>query len=80
MINWGILGYARIARLSVIPAILASGNGRVQALASRDAAKLEEARAQLPELTGYASYSELLADPQVDAVYIPLPNACIGNG
>lgn len=74
-IRWGILGYARIARLQVIPAIQASGNGRVHALASRDAAKLAEARAQVPELTGHASYNALLADPQVDAVYIPLPNA-----
>lgn len=74
-IRWGILGYARIARLQVIPAIQASGNGRVHALASRDAAKLAEAHAQVPELTGHASYNALLADPQVDAVYIPLPNA-----
>lgn len=74
-INWGILGYARIARLSVIPAILASGNGRVHALASRDAAKLAEARAQVPDLVGYTSYAELIADPAIDAVYIPLPNS-----
>ncbi|MDO6385094.1 MULTISPECIES: Gfo/Idh/MocA family protein [Uliginosibacterium] len=74
-IRWGILGYARIARLQLIPAILASGNGRIQALASRDESKLAEACAQVPELVSYTSYSELLADPQVDAVYIPLPNA-----
>ncbi|KAF7598185.1 MAG: oxidoreductase [Candidatus Dactylopiibacterium carminicum] len=75
MIRWGILGYARIARLQVIPAILASGNGRVHALASRDPAKLAEAQAQVPELTARASYEEVLRDPAVDAIYIPLPNS-----
>ena len=43
-IRWGILGYARIARTLVIPAILASGNSVLHALASRDAEKLGEAR------------------------------------
>ena len=75
LINWGILGYARIARLNLIPAILASGNGRLHALASRDPAKLIEARAQVPDLIGYSSYSALIADPAIDAVYIPLPNS-----
>ncbi|MDP5240673.1 Gfo/Idh/MocA family oxidoreductase [Uliginosibacterium sp. 31-16] len=75
LINWGILGYARIARLQVIPAILASGNGRVHALASRDAGKQAEARAQLPDLVVYTNYGEVLRDPAVQAVYIPLPNS-----
>lgn len=74
-IRWGILGYARIARLQVIPAILASGNSVLHALASRDAEKLGEARAQVPGLTTHNSYEALLADPAVDAVYIPLPNS-----
>lgn len=74
-VRWGILGYARIARLQLIPAILAAGNGRVQALASRDPARLAEARAQLPGLVCHQSYEALLADPQVDAVYVPLPNS-----
>lgn len=74
-VRWGILGYARIARLQVIPAILAAGNARFQALASRDPARLEEARAQQPGLVCHASYEALLADPQVDAVYVPLPNS-----
>jgi xylose dehydrogenase (NAD/NADP) len=75
-IRWGILGYARIARLELIPAIQRAGNSELYALASRDEAKLAEARAQVPTLAKtYRGYEELLRDPEVDAVYIPLPNA-----
>lgn len=77
-VNWGILGYARIARLSAIPAILRSPNARLHGVASRDAVKLAECRAHFPqatEMVGYDSYEALLADPAIDAVYIPLPNS-----
>jgi predicted dehydrogenase len=74
-IRWGVLGYARIARESVMPAILRSANSELYALASQSAAKLAEAQARYPLVRPYASYEELLADPQVDAVYIPLPNS-----
>lgn len=75
-IRWGILGYARIARLELVPAIQRSANSELRALASRDEAKLAEARAQVPTLAKvYRSYEELLRDPEVEAVYIPLPNA-----
>lgn len=74
-VNWGILGYARIARMQAIPAILAAGNSRVHAIASRDAGKLAEACAQVPGAIGYASYADVLNDPAVQAVYIPLPNS-----
>ena len=74
-IRWGVLGYARIARENVIPAILRSANSELYALASRDAAKLAEARARYAFATGHVGYEALLRDPAVDAVYIPLPNA-----
>lgn len=74
-IRWGVLGYARIARENVIPAILRSANSELHALASRDAAKLAEARARYACTTGHVGYEALLHDPAVDAVYIPLPNA-----
>lgn len=74
-IRWGVLGYARIARESVIPAILRAANSEFHALASRDPAKLAEARGKFTFPQAYASYEELLRDPAVDAVYIPLPNA-----
>ncbi|HZP61077.1 MAG TPA: Gfo/Idh/MocA family oxidoreductase, partial [Opitutaceae bacterium] len=75
-LRWGVLGYARIARESVIPAIRQAGNSEFHALASRDEAKLNEARLRFPGLARtYLGYEDLLRDPEVDAVYIPLPNA-----
>ncbi|NLG84273.1 MAG: Gfo/Idh/MocA family oxidoreductase [Firmicutes bacterium] len=74
-LKWGILGYARIARQSVIPAIKRAANSELWAVASQR----PEVRAACREETGcprvYESYEELLADPEVRAVYIPLPNA-----
>jgi predicted dehydrogenase len=74
-IRWGVLGYARIARESLIPAIQRSPNSEFHAIASRDEAKLAECRARFNVSKTYRGYDELLRDPEVDAVYIPLPNA-----
>lgn len=74
-IRWGVLGYARIARETVIPAICRAANSDFYALASRDEAKLAQCRERHGLKTSYLGYSELLGDPQVDAVYIPLPNS-----
>ncbi|MBK9991288.1 MAG: Gfo/Idh/MocA family oxidoreductase [Verrucomicrobia bacterium] len=73
-IRWGVLGYARIAHESVIPAITRSNNSVFQAIASRDTAKLDECRKKFNCPNTHASYEALLRDPEVDAVYIPLPN------
>ena len=73
-VRWGVLGAARIARTKVIPAMQRSTECEVIALASRS---LETARAAAGALgipRAYGSYEELLADPDVDAVYNPLPN------
>jgi len=74
-IRWGVLGYARIAYQHVIPAILRSSNSVFHGLASRDAGKLEECRAKFKDVKLYNSYDALLDDPEIDAVYIPLPNS-----
>ena len=74
-IRWGVLGYARIARENVIPAIVRSANSELYALASRDEAKLTEARTRFSLTKAYVGYDMLLRDPAVDAVYIPLPNS-----
>lgn len=74
ILKWGILGTARIARKELIPAIKESKLGDVQAVASRSLTKAQEfAQANLIP-TAYGSYAELLQDPEVNAVYIPLPN------
>jgi D-xylose 1-dehydrogenase (NADP+, D-xylono-1,5-lactone-forming) len=73
-LRWGVLSTANIGRIAVNPAIRASSNGELAAVASRDA---EKARA-FAEAGGFprhhGSYEALLEDPHVDAVYIPLPN------
>lgn len=74
-IRWGVLGYARIARESVIPAMLRAGNSVFHALASREEATLAAARTRYDIPHAHVGYEALLRDPEVDAVYIPLPNS-----
>ena len=70
-VRWGVLGAAKIAREKVIPAMRLGEYCEMAAIASRD---LEKARA-LGFAKAYGSYEELIADPEIDAVYLPLPNA-----
>ena len=73
-LRWGIMGCARISRRGLIPGIQGSQTGELAAIASRDraAARAWAHEFQIPR--SYGSYEELLADPAIDAVYIPLPN------
>ncbi len=73
-IKWGVLGAAKIAVDKVIPAMQRGGLTEVAAIASRDAAKAAAAAAKLGIARSYGSYEALLADPEIDAVYNPLPN------
>ena len=73
-IRWGVLSTARIGTETVIPAMQLGEYSKVTAIASR---QLEKAQAQASKLgikKAYGSYEELLTDPDIDAVYIPLPN------
>jgi len=72
--RWGILGCAGIAQRAVIPGIKESSTGVVAAIASRDEAKAKETAASHDIPKAYSSYEALLADDDIDAVYIPLPN------
>lgn len=74
-IRWGILSTANIGRAAVIPAIQASRNGQVIAVASRDVQKGADFAARMGIARSYGSYEALLDDPEIDAVYIPLPNS-----
>ncbi|GAA4848152.1 Gfo/Idh/MocA family oxidoreductase [Paenibacillus vulneris] len=74
-IKWGVLGYARIAKNSVIPAILKSENSALQAVATRSEEKQNECRELFQCSRFYNDYDALLDDPEIDAVYIPLPNS-----
>ncbi len=73
-VRWGVLGCADIAVKKVIPAMKAAAVSDVIAIASRSA---DRARATADDLgipTSYGGYQDLLDDPEIEAVYIPLPN------
>ncbi len=74
MIRWGVLGCAGIAAKAVIPAIQSSRLGRVAAIASRDAEKASAMATRFGIEKTYGSYEDLLSDPDIDAIYNPLPN------
>jgi predicted dehydrogenase len=74
-LRWGALSTANIGRRAVLPAIQRSGNGELLAVASRDAGRAAALAAELGAPRSYGSYEELLADPAIEAVYIPLPNS-----
>jgi predicted dehydrogenase len=73
-IRWGILSTAKIGTLKVIPAMQVSKYCEVAAIASRDMASAEKAATGLNISKAYGSYEDLLADPDIDAIYNPLPN------
>lgn len=73
-VRWGVLGCAAIAVKKVIPAMQRSQRCDVVAIASRDADRAASAAEWLGVPRSYGSYDALLADPVIEAVYIPLPN------
>ncbi len=73
-LRWGVLGVAGIATRKVIPAMQKGEWTTVTAIASRDLARAQAAAATLGIAKAYGSYEALLADPEIDAVYNPLPN------
>jgi predicted dehydrogenase len=73
-VRWGIISTAKIAREHVVPAIQKAGNCEVVAIASREGSRGRSVAAELGIPKVYADYRALLADPAVDAVYVPLPN------
>ncbi|HQY44769.1 MAG TPA: Gfo/Idh/MocA family oxidoreductase [Paracoccaceae bacterium] len=73
-VNWGVLGAAKFAREHMARAIHEAEGARFYALATSDAAKAAPFQAFAPDLKLHGTYEALLADPEVEAVYIPLPN------
>ncbi len=73
-LRWGVLGVAGIAMKKVIPAMQRGSLTEVTAIASRDRAKADAAAKTLGIPRAYGSYDALIADTDIDAVYIPLPN------
>jgi predicted dehydrogenase len=73
-VRWGILSTAKIGVKKVIPGMQKGKFCEITAIASRDLRRAEETAHSLGIAKAYGSYEELLADPQIDAIYNPLPN------
>src|SRR2546423_12942605 len=73
-VRWGVLGAANIAVKKVIPAMQRGEWSEVLGLASRDVEKARAAARGLGVPKVYGSYEGLLGDPEIEAVYNPLPN------
>jgi predicted dehydrogenase len=73
-VKWGVLGAASIALRKVIPGMQSGEWSEVTAIASRDKGRAQKAADALNVPKAYGSYESLLEDPQIEAVYIPLPN------
>ncbi len=73
-VRWGILGTANIARWATIPGMKLAKNAELVAIAGRSAEKAQRYAETFGIPKAYGSYDELLSDPEVEAVYIPLPN------
>ncbi len=73
-VKWGVLGVAKIATEKVIPAMQLGELCDIVGIASRDAARAATAARQLGIPRAYGSYEALLADREIEAIYVPLPN------
>ena len=73
-IRWGVLSTARIGQNHVIPAMQQGTYCEVTAIASRDKQRAETVAQKFGIAKAYGAYEQLLKDPDVDAIYIPLPN------
>lgn len=73
-VRWGILSTAAIGTEKVIPAMQQAALCEITAIASRDLGKAKAAADKLGIASAYGSYEELLSDPNIDAIYNPLPN------
>ena len=73
-VRWGVLGVAKFATTKMIPAMRACEHAEIVGIASRDAARARRAADEFGIRKSYGSYEEMLADPEIEAVYNPLPN------
>jgi predicted dehydrogenase len=73
-VRWGVLGAASIAVRKVVPGMQKGDRSEITAIASRQKEKAEDAARKLGIAKAYGSYEELLADPEIEAIYNPLPN------
>jgi xylose dehydrogenase (NAD/NADP) len=73
-VRWGVISTANIGVKAVAPAIIASSNGSLVAVGSRDPQRAAELYSFAPDVHIYGDYKSVINDPEIEAVYIPLPN------
>jgi predicted dehydrogenase len=73
-VKWGVLSTSHFALTKAVPAMQKGEWSEIWAIASRDKRKAEEAARALGIPQAYGSYEELLRDPEIEAIYNPLPN------
>src|SRR5580693_6144541 len=73
-VRWGILSAASIARRRAVPGMLQCELAEVAAVASRSLEKAQEFAREFSIPKAYGSYEELIDDPEIEAIYNPLPN------
>lgn len=73
-VKWGVLGTASIAKNCTIPGMLMADSCELYAISGRNEDKVAEYKEKFGFKKGYVGYDKLLEDPEVQAVYIPLPN------
>lgn len=73
-VGWGVMGCGWIGAEAIVPAIRWSANGQLIAIASRDRDTAVAKARETGALRAYAPYDAMLEDPEVDAVYVGLPN------
>ncbi len=74
-VRWGILSAADIGVTRTAPAIVASSNGKLTAVGSRNPERARELFSFAPDVRVYNDYNSVLHDPEIEAIYIPLPNS-----
>ncbi len=73
-VNWGVISTASYGRERIVPAMMQGKNLVISAIASREVDRARRAADELGIEKAYGSYQEILDDPDIEAVYIPLPN------
>ena len=73
-VNWGVISTSSYARARIVPAMMKAKNLTVSAIGSRDVDRARRAAQDLGIEKAYGTYQEILDDPDIEAVYIPLPN------
>ena len=75
LVRWGVLSAANIGVKAVSPAIIASSNGSLVAVGSRDPQHATEVYSFAPDVRIYGDYESVINDPEIEAIYVPLPNS-----